>query len=365
MKHILGVGIGIVVILLTATTSCVSAEESGVPTQRLSAPGNHYNSIVRFPDGRVLIGVGSEPSYVTQMARYYSLQEERFVEIDLPDDPRCRRTEYVAATALPNGDLGYSMICSGYWSERPIGQDNARFIVAYDWETNAFEQIVEAPLPVTTWSPSWNPGMTRGVVTIGSLLGTIAWITPQTMIPMTVTVGTGEQSWSLAENLVVMDDYRAGDDRSGEVGIARNPAWSPDGRFIAFWASTNVIGRSGISRARGIYSLYLLDPDTLQLRQILDDVQNMTLLAWSPNSQWLAFTGDIRSSKNSLWIVSIDGNDLGFVDRGSRVESYPAFNDWHWLNNTEVIATRCVEEACENTEILLYEVESLIQSEEN
>ena len=135
-------------------------------------------------------------------------------------------------------------------------------------------------------------------------------------------------------------------------------------RFIAFSASTGVIGQSGISRARGAYNLYLLDSDTLQLRQILDNVHNMTLLVWSPDSQWLAFTGDIRASHNSMWIVSIDGSVLGFVDQGSRFESYPAFNGWAWLNDTEVVATRCLDDACSNAEILLYDVGTLIQPHE-
>ncbi|RME06886.1 MAG: hypothetical protein D6816_07230, partial [Bacteroidetes bacterium] len=172
--------------------------------------------------------------------------------------------------------------------------------MAYNWETGAFKKIVEAPLPVDTWFPSWNPEMTRGVLSIGSLLGTIVWVTPAGMEAMTVTIDTDELSWSLAENLSVMEDYYHGNDRTAEVGIARNPAWSPDGRWIAFWASTNAIGRTGISRARGAYGLYLLDPDTLQLQQIIENVQNMTLLVWSPNSQWLSFTGDIGTSKNSL-----------------------------------------------------------------
>src|SRR5690606_22387594 len=178
-----------------------------------------------------------------------------------------------------------------YWPEQPVGQDDARFIMAYDWETRTFEQLVAEPLPFESSFFSWNPEMTRGVQTLGSLLATITWLTPKGMEPISVTIGTGEQSWSLDEHLSVMEDYGRSINRTSEVGIARTPTWSPDGRFVALWASSNLIGRSGMSRARATYTLYLLGPDTLQLQPILENVQNTAPLVWSPDSQWLAFTG--------------------------------------------------------------------------
>lgn len=358
IKRILELGI----VLIAVLAACVPIQEPGLPAQQLSVPPGHYDDVLRFPDGSIFLAYGREPSYETQMARYYVLSEERFIDIHLPDDPRCRRTEFTAATVQPNGHLGFSMECGGYWPDRPLGPDGARLIVAYDWETGTIEQIVEEPLPTDTGRPSWNPEMTRGVMSYGGLLGTITWITPTGMEPMTITIGTGEQSWSLAENLVVMEDYRHGNDRTTEVGIARNPAWSPDGRYIAFWASTNVIGRSGMSRARGIYNLYLLDPETMKLHPILEGVQNMTLLSWSPDSQWLAFTGDIGSTKDSLWLISADGGIPQFVDKGGNIDSYPDFNGWNWLNNREIIATRCLDSNCDQAEVVKYDVNEIVNS---
>jgi hypothetical protein len=355
-------GIGSILVLLAAVlTACAAEPEPGVPVERVGVPAGHYHHVLRFPDGQLLIGADREPSYATRAARFYHLQKERFIDVPLPDDARCtRRTEYTAAKALPDGNLGFSMICRGFWPERPVGQDDARFVVAYDWELSAIQQIVAAPLPVTTWSPSWNPEMTRGVVGIGSLLGTVAWITPLGMEPMIVSIETGEQSWSLADNLAAMEDYRRGNDRTSEVGIARNPAWSPDGRLVAFWASTDVIGRTGMARARGSYGLFLLDVETWQLTSIVENVQNVTLLRWSPDSQWLAFFGDIGSSKHSLWAVSVDGAGLEYVDRGSGFDFHPGFNGWDWLSEEEIIATRCLDSECEETEVLKYFVGEIV-----
>lgn len=360
IKQLLGLGIGILLIAFLA--SCVPIQQPGLPAQQLLVPAGHYGTVLRFPSGKIFIQTGRLDRFKTDALSYYWLTEEQLVKIPFKDDLRCRLTEYSIPTALPDGRLGLSEICRSYWPDRPIGQDDARFIVAYDWETGAIEQIVEEPLSFDTSSFTWNPEMTRGVQSIGSLLGTIAWITPTGMEPMMVTIGTGEQSWSLAENLAVMEDYHRGNDRTPEVGIARNPAWSPDGRLIAFWASTNVIGRSGMSRARGAYGLYLLDPDTLQLQQILADVENTGRLAWSPDSQWLAFTGDIGSSKDSLWLIFLDGSALRFVDKGSDLDFYPAFNGWNWLNNQEIIATRCPDSNCDQAEVLKYDVSEIVNS---
>lgn len=353
-------GLGICASLIAFLAACVSIQEPSLPAQQLPVPPDLYRTVLRFPNGEIWLAVGREPSYESQMARYYILQEERFVDIPLPDDPRCERTKYTSPMALPNGKLGFSMICGSYWSDRPIGQDNALFIVAYDWETGVFEQIVEEPLFLEASSSSWNPEMTRGALGIASLLGTVAWVTPTGMEPMTITIGTGEQSWSLAENLVVMEDYRHGNDRTAEVGISYNPEWSPDGRSIAFWASTNVIGQSGMSRARGSYSLYLLAPDTSELQQILENVQNMTTLVWSPDSQWLAFTGDIGATKEALWLISADGNTLQFIDKGAGFDFYSTFYGWNWLNNREIIATRCLDSNCDRTEVVKYDVSEIV-----
>jgi hypothetical protein len=355
--------IGIWTLLIIALVACNPLQELNVPAQQLSVPAGHYGDVLRFPDGKIFIQAGRFGHYDPDVLHYYVLSEERFVEIPFKDDPRCRLTEYGFPTALPDGRLGLSEMCHGRWPDRPIGQDNARYIVAYDWETGEMEQIVDAPLPYESGRFSWNPEITRGVQDIGSLIGTIHWLTPTGMEPMTIIVGTGEQSWSLDENLDAMYNDRLDDnDGSIDAGIARSPAWSPDGRFIAFWASSNVIGRSGMSRAQGAYELYLLDPGTLQLQQILGVVKNTSRLVWSPDSEWLAFTGEIGSSEDSLWLISADGSLLQSIDRGSDLDFYPAFNGWNWLNEQDIIATRCLDTNCDQSEVIKYDVSEIVNS---
>lgn len=353
---------GIWILLFVVLMGCDSLQETGLAKQQVSLPEGYYGSVLRFPDGEIFIQAGKLSARKPDALRYYDLSEERFVGIPFVDDPRCqRKTEYQGPTVLPDGRLGLIKSCFGRWPDKPIGRDDARYFLAYDWTTGQVEQIVDEPLSFEAGSITWNPDMTRGVQGIGSLLGTIYWITPDGIVePMTVTVGSGEQSWALDENLRVMEDYRLGNDRTTEVGIARSASWSPDGRFIAFWASTNLIGQSGMARARGSYALYLLDPDTLELQQILTNVRNVGRLVWSPDSKWLLFGGDIESSRRSLWLVSVDGNTLQFLDEGADLDLFQNFEDWNWLNDQEVIATNCLEPDCNQSEVVTYDVSEIV-----
>jgi hypothetical protein len=351
-----------ILLVISALAACRPRQEDNIPVRPLSVPPGNYGWVLRFPDGQILIQAGRLRPHKPDALRYYDLLEERFVEIPFEDDPRCRLTEYAFPTALPDGRLGLSKTCHGRWPDKPIGRDGARYIVAYDWETSEIEEIVSEPLSYGSASFSWNPDMTRGVQDIGSLIGTIYWLTPEGMEPMTITVGSEEQSWALDENLRMIEDYGPGNDRSEEVGIARNPVWSPDGRFVAFFASTNVIGRSGMSRARGAYGLYLLDPNTFHVQMILDGIVSPGELVWSPNSQWLTFTGWVGSSDRAVWLVSGDGNTAQSVGKGSDLDLYPNFSGWNWLTDQELITTRCLDEECNESEVVVYDVSGFVGS---
>lgn len=348
--------------LLIVLSGCYSPQEigEGVIRHPISVPEGYYDSVLRFPNGDIFIQAGRLGRYEADALHYFSLSEEKFVDILFVDDSRCRLTRYGFPTVLPDGRLGLIKSCHGFWQDRPPGLDSARFIVAYDWTTGEMEQIVDEPLPFESVNFTWNPNLTRGIQGIGSLLGTLQWITPNGTEPMTITVGSGAQSWALDENLAVMNDYDFGIDRTDEVGIARRPAWSPNGDFIAFWASTNLIGRTGMARARGSYALYLLDPETLELQTILNNVRNDDDIVWSPDNKWLLFEGDIGSTRDGLWLLSINGGEAQLVAKGSNFDLYRGFNGYNWLNDREIIATICLDRECNKSEVALFDVSEIV-----
>jgi hypothetical protein len=224
--------------------------------------------------------------------------------------------------------------------------------MAYDFESGEIEQIVTGKLPSRTISKdfSWHPDMTRGVQEIYDILnGVLYWITPFGSEPISLTLSDGKRSWSLDESF---PDFS---EDSSAMGIAAIPAWSPDGKTIAFWASFDAIGREGFARADGEYNLIFLDPDSLAYTIVLDRVCHPEDLEWSPNSEWLAFLGETaRPRRRGLWLFSLRDKKLVLISEG-------VFRDnLVWSPDGRTIAgILCYDNLCEDQEIWEYDVSEL------
>ena len=81
-------------------------------------------------------------------------------------------------------------------------------------------------------------------------------------------------------------------------GHMDSPAWSPDGRFIAFtWD-----GGTG-----GTYNIFLVDVASSQLLQLTREARNENP-SWSPDSRHLAFQSN-RSGRWEIWAMHINGSE--------------------------------------------------------
>lgn len=114
--------------------------------------------------------------------------------------------------------------------------------------------------------------------------------------------------------------YRRSVNSGKELPLAKSggrndwPAWSPDGRTIAFTSSRT-----------GEFDLFLMNRDGNNVRLLTSGVGLDMRPAWSPDSSRIAFTSN-RDRNYELYVVNADGSGLRRLTQHEERDDYPA---WH------------------------------------
>ncbi|GMR13866.1 MAG: DPP IV N-terminal domain-containing protein [Gemmatimonadota bacterium] len=105
------------------------------------------------------------------------------------------------------------------------------------------------------------------------------------------------------------------------VGALTNPAWSPDGRYIAF---------SGMEG--GVSDIYIWDVNTGALRQMTDDKNADLQPTWSPDGRTIAFVSD-RGPNTDFSVLKYSKPRVAFLDVQTRaVQVLDVFGDVKHIN---------------------------------
>jgi TolB protein len=78
----------------------------------------------------------------------------------------------------------------------------------------------------------------------------------------------------------------------------RYPAWSPDGRYLAF-----------ASNRTGVWGIYVMRADGSQVHLLTDGHAPAITPAWSPDGQHIVFAGR-RGGKDDLYVMNADGSNV-------------------------------------------------------
>jgi Tol biopolymer transport system component len=112
---------------------------------------------------------------------------------------------------------------------------------------------------------------------------------------------------------------------------ARSPTWSSDGRLIAFVGTADysdqtdgLLNWSQIeSRLLHPWDLYLMEPDSKDIRILIPDLGRPYLLKWSPmDTNLLSFAGHIYDEIPGIWILDTETLQL------TRIWNRNADYDW-------------------------------------
>jgi WD40 repeat protein len=330
----------VVLILLSSCMPINNFISVEVKERLLSFPSGYYNHVV-YIDGRI-IGFAEKYNLPKEEQVSFAYEgDKNFTNFNPENDPKCIIYSYFQVVSmLPDGRLGLLKECHDDSASTGFLSTN-RSIYAYDWHTGELERLVAGKLTQAS-NPkfyTWNPDMTLGIQETNSgWQGTIYWIAPEGMSPMDIQFEARGFSLNLKDHL-------EGKEHTGLIG---SPAWSPDGKTIAFFASTYGVREKPLPKFNVSYDLYFMNSVTLKPEQELMNVADAGKIVWSPNNDYLLFRGCIgRQLICGLWRYRISDKMLSLVKEGE-------FADYIWIANEKIIAIRFTDESYTQSQIWEY-----------
>jgi TolB protein len=230
-------------------------------------------------------GTFSQPSWAPDGSTFaYVYRGTNFADIFITDDQGQTQTRLTSSqsTILDNND----------WNLRPTFSPDGKLIAFVSDKTSTFPTLwlmnaadgsgrhavntpgfIEEAVDSLAWSPD------------GSQLALTLFNEPSpTQIAMLPLGGTGREVGHVLTDL---------------TGGALDPAWAPDGSWLAF------AGREGFA-----VEIYAIQPDGSSLTRLTNEGFLARSPAWSPDGRRLAYLSN-KSGYFEIWAVDISADDAG------------------------------------------------------
>ena len=296
--------------LLSGLAACGTVPRSASPTpasaERVVLEETELWGLAWLDEDLLVASRPVDPQNISSEARLWRFRADGngFEPLPVGTDPSCRQIDYFEPQALPDGRLAILKLC---YPHDPVAVRREGSLVAYDRATKKLEVLVDlrALGNINSAQFTFNPTLDRGFIGVGSLIcqGIVA-VTRTGIERLPISVG-GTRSFRLD------DEFRHGDGCT-KTGRANLPAWSPDGRLVAFVASPASMGVAGQARLDAPWILYLMDPDVRQPWPVLEGIRYPGTVAWSPDSRRLALTGEI-GGQGGIWLLDPATTELESV----------------------------------------------------
>jgi hypothetical protein len=110
-----------------------------------------------------------------------------------------------------------------------------------------------------------------------------------------------------------------------------NPAWSPESQRVAVGAVAPT-NRQGVERALLPWQLIIVRVHPRRITTLLKGMTSLNRPAWSPDGKWIAFTGIDSSHIEGIWVISVATHRRVLLRHGTQL------GDVAWLHSRNEIA---------------------------
>lgn len=108
-----------------------------------------------------------------------------------------------------------------------------------------------------------------------------------------------------------------------QTGIQDYPAFSPDGRQLAYSSGQTISLRRG--GVQVVQQLWVMRLDTGVARLLIPESHRDVKPDWSPSGRHIAFASD-RTGQFEIWVVNSKGEGLRQVTSGTGIKTWPAWS---------------------------------------